>query len=301
MESHSLKRWERQTGLTLSVTLERCLFREIRAWWDVATLEKYLQLKMVPRGLRIKKFPTFTTEDKEFTTKWNLILTDCSNNLIQLLIDYKKETLVKAKAEMEHTQSELLKVATEEKYLELDQALNLKLKKEEDLIIVRKVKKFDRDRRDYDEGHVYTKRQPRYYQFRGPRSILKRTQQHKHVSFSSADDSYGFDEDTARSSFPVSSSPQSDRESLALEVFNDTSKRSFNGSVIESKNEVGEDYRRSQRTKEGNKSDAMMYTKGQQHPTQQQKAGHDEVDGNTEQQRNFQHKKKKGKFGKTQY
>ncbi|OCT91367.1 hypothetical protein XELAEV_18014420mg [Xenopus laevis] len=293
MEDACLKR--------LHEAFKRCLFREIRAWWDVATLEKYLQLKMVPRGLRIKKFPTFTTEDKDFTTKWNLILTDCSNNLIQLLIDYKKETLVKAKAEMELTRSELLKVATEEKYLELDQSLNLKLKKEEDLIIVRKVKKFDRDRRDYDEGHVYTKRQPRYYQFRGPRSILKRTQQHKHVSFSSADDSYGFDEDTARSSFPVSSSPQSDRESLALEVFNDTSKRSFNGSVIESKNEMGGDYRRSQRTKECNKSDAMMHTKGQQHPIQQQKVGHDEVDGNTEQQRNFQHKKKKGKFGKMQY
>ncbi|OCT87612.1 hypothetical protein XELAEV_18021309mg, partial [Xenopus laevis] len=179
----------------------------------------------------------------------------------------------------------LLKVATEENYFELEKSLNMKLKKEEDLIIARKVKKFDRDRRDYDEGNVYVKRQPRSYHYRGPRSILKRTPQHKHVSFSSADDSYGLDEDTARSPFPVSSSPQSDRESLALEVFNDTSKKSFDGSINESKNEIEGDYRRSQRTKECNRPEATAkQAKGQQQ-MQQQRAGPGAADGEIDQHR----------------
>lgn len=69
----------------LMFTLEKQRAQHIRTTWNILTLEQYLEKKMVPRDLRLKKNPTFPVSE-EFTSKWNEILTDCSLKLIQLLI-----------------------------------------------------------------------------------------------------------------------------------------------------------------------------------------------------------------------
>lgn len=38
--------------------LEKFLAEEVRTWWDLSTLQKYIDKEMVPRGLRVRKFPT---------------------------------------------------------------------------------------------------------------------------------------------------------------------------------------------------------------------------------------------------
>lgn len=53
--------------------LERAI-KEIRLWWDVCSLENYLKCKRIPRGLRIRKFPSFDVA--EFEQAWNGVLTD---------------------------------------------------------------------------------------------------------------------------------------------------------------------------------------------------------------------------------
>lgn len=53
---------------------------------------QYIAREMVPRGLRIKKNPTFQACEI-FTTKWNQIPSDCALKLIHLLISYEQEKL----------------------------------------------------------------------------------------------------------------------------------------------------------------------------------------------------------------
>ncbi|OCT70285.1 hypothetical protein XELAEV_18037207mg [Xenopus laevis] len=72
--------------------LETLSLKEMRTWWEIASFEKYLSLKMIPRGLRIKKYPTFLTNDDECMDQWNKILSDCSLRLMALLIDKNRQT-----------------------------------------------------------------------------------------------------------------------------------------------------------------------------------------------------------------
>lgn len=47
--------------------------------------------KKIPRGLRIKKFPSFGFGDTEFKNKWEAILNKCSLDLMLLLIEEAKK------------------------------------------------------------------------------------------------------------------------------------------------------------------------------------------------------------------
>lgn len=61
---------------------------------------------MVPRGLRIKKIPTPLFDDT-FVSKWNDILTDTSIRLMQLIVSYEEEALVKIQSDIKETQASL--------------------------------------------------------------------------------------------------------------------------------------------------------------------------------------------------
>ncbi|KAM4029807.1 uncharacterized protein ACNLHF_022317 [Anomaloglossus baeobatrachus] len=48
--------------------LEKLLSKEIKMWWDLTTIQSYLDKWMIPRGLRLKKLPT-TNYSKQFSKK----------------------------------------------------------------------------------------------------------------------------------------------------------------------------------------------------------------------------------------
>lgn len=45
----------------LTNELEKNMTLQLKAWWNATTLEEYAGKCMIPRGLRIKKSPTFQT------------------------------------------------------------------------------------------------------------------------------------------------------------------------------------------------------------------------------------------------
>lgn len=57
----------------------------------MTTLSDYWREKMIPRGLRMKKFPSFGFADPEFKHKWEAILNKCSLDLMLLLIEEAKK------------------------------------------------------------------------------------------------------------------------------------------------------------------------------------------------------------------
>lgn len=95
----------------LTSELEKCMSLQLRTWWNATTLEEYANKAMIPRGLRIKKNPTFqTTED--FTRRCNETLSECSLKLIKLLIEHeqaKLQTVSEKIAYLQETIKERLK------------------------------------------------------------------------------------------------------------------------------------------------------------------------------------------------
>ncbi|OCT97489.1 hypothetical protein XELAEV_18009716mg [Xenopus laevis] len=172
-------------------TLEKLLIKETRLWWDVATLEKYMELKILPRGLRIKKFPTFPVEDENFTLQWNETLSNCSFKLIDMLIDYKKAQLFEVKKEVSEQQDKIEQSKGVEGFAKFEALLKIKLKKEEDETVNIISRKFSRDKMDYEVGKVYVKTpmrsrfNQRSFRRSTPKSILKPPLSPKKVSFSS--------------------------------------------------------------------------------------------------------------------
>lgn len=83
--------------------LEKLLGKEMKIWWDFKTLQKYVEKQMVPRGLRIKKFPTVKYSEP-FLEKWNTILMDCSLKLMKLIVSYKEKSLDEVTIKMKETQ-----------------------------------------------------------------------------------------------------------------------------------------------------------------------------------------------------
>lgn len=61
-------------------------------WWDLTGLKQYVGKDMIPRGLRIKKFPS-TLYSEEFTLQRNNILTKCSVELMELIIQQEESLL----------------------------------------------------------------------------------------------------------------------------------------------------------------------------------------------------------------
>lgn len=70
-------------------SLEKLKSSEMRIWWDSNTLKTYMDRKMTPRDLRLKKIPT-TVYSPEFLDSWNSILSKCSLALMALIAEYEE-------------------------------------------------------------------------------------------------------------------------------------------------------------------------------------------------------------------
>lgn len=134
--------------------LEKLKLQETRIWWDLTTLQKYVDHNMIPRGLKLKKLPT-NIYSEQFKEDWNTILSNCSIQLMNLIIKNESEKL-KDLAEnitIEETKLEEFKdlstFETEHKKLEDN------ITKLEDYIMQIKKNTFQRDLFDYSHQQVY--------------------------------------------------------------------------------------------------------------------------------------------------
>lgn len=60
-------------------------------WWNLAFLQKYLELGITPRGLRIKKQCSFLDED--LTKEWWMIAEFCTTKWIKILVEQRERKL----------------------------------------------------------------------------------------------------------------------------------------------------------------------------------------------------------------
>lgn len=119
------------------------------------TLSDYWRKDMIPRGLRISKFPTFGKDDTEFKNKWEAILNKCSKDLMLLLIEEAKKERTELCNRIEEVKQTLMSRDSSEHKTEISK-IHEDIEKLSRALARSKIEKFKRDQRDYAEGTVYS-------------------------------------------------------------------------------------------------------------------------------------------------
>lgn len=168
--------------LALLKKLKSLKLKETRLWWDQATLKSYIEKQMVPRGLRINK-RTATVYSQTFTAEWNDILTQCSLDLMKLIVKYENDSLKTVGSEITRLQSIITSAVLAPNLSRLQREIEQNIQKLEAHIIETKKSKFRRDTQDYEKGQVYIRRR-RLQSASHPKSYESRSYGSRERSFS---------------------------------------------------------------------------------------------------------------------
>ncbi|KAJ1092201.1 hypothetical protein NDU88_005313 [Pleurodeles waltl] len=138
------------------IKLERLRKQELARWWDITNLKRYLELKQIPRGLRVIIFPSFEDLDPDLLGEWEHLISSTSFSMINILIkheDRKRSKLLLDIASLEEEIKSLnLVEATDKNYTIMKEILN-----EYQLYVKdKKMRKLIRDENDYSNGRIYT-------------------------------------------------------------------------------------------------------------------------------------------------
>ncbi|OCT77223.1 hypothetical protein XELAEV_18032421mg [Xenopus laevis] len=156
-----------QTNNDLSNRLLNVSKKDITLSLHSSTLIEYVKAKRIPRGLRSGLQPLNSITDPEFHIKWEGIWNKASLDAMVLTIQYLQPMINKTHKEIEEVKSKLMEAYTEktdyDKILtEIKSGLD-RFRKE---LLTRKLRKFERDTKDYAAGKVYVwkDRSPRQQQ-----------------------------------------------------------------------------------------------------------------------------------------
>lgn len=69
---------------------EKVARREINRWWEVTSLNKYIEVGRVPRGLRIFIIPTFGNPNPKLLEEWAELMATTCKGMLGLLSKYAK-------------------------------------------------------------------------------------------------------------------------------------------------------------------------------------------------------------------
>lgn len=121
-----------------------------------STLTQYCEDSHIPRGLRIQKGPSLFEEREEFRNKWIAILNKCSFDLILLIIEESLKDTEKLTQDIELLEDKLKKSSREmESFNKKMEELRNKISSFESKTKETKIKKLQRDGRDYLQNQVY--------------------------------------------------------------------------------------------------------------------------------------------------
>lgn len=141
--------------VSLSYELKKLKEKDTKLDLNSITLSDYWRRGLIPRGLRIKKFPAFGSEmNTEFKQKWESILNKCSFDLILLLIEEDKKYREVIQQEIEEINKKIEELKSDQ-WINLNKKLTEDLSKFKEQIKQEKLSKFQRDERDYREKKVY--------------------------------------------------------------------------------------------------------------------------------------------------
>ena len=95
-------------NLRLAYRIDNLKDKQTRYESHVSFLRKCLDNNITPNGLRVYCEPSIGNRDEDFLEKWHNQLTECSKALINITIEWSKNTIEKTKAEIQ-TASDRLK------------------------------------------------------------------------------------------------------------------------------------------------------------------------------------------------
>lgn len=128
----------------------------IRLLWHSIMLSEYWRVKRIPRGLRLKKTPSFGQDDPEFMQKWEKILNKCSLDLMLLVIEKTTAEREKTSASIKQTEAQLKAQTDADTFSTISDQINASLKTFQAELQNYKIEKYERDTKDYSDGRVYT-------------------------------------------------------------------------------------------------------------------------------------------------
>lgn len=120
----------------------------------ITNLSDYWREKLIPRGLRIQKCPSFNTEDREFKIKWEAILHKCSLDLILLLIEHDKKEREAVQDKLGEIKSKISEIDDDKKKT-LEDKLKQDIESHTETVKQDKIQIFKRNKDDLRQGKVY--------------------------------------------------------------------------------------------------------------------------------------------------
>ncbi|CAH2306502.1 Hypothetical predicted protein, partial [Pelobates cultripes] len=129
--------------------LGKLMEREVQIWWDIATLDFYVNNNIVPRGLRLFERSTYKRHDPTLLKKWDQLLDKGSLLLMVFLINEKKKDLTQLDQEITELKIAIRPLVENGEYVELLDTIERRVKDIEMNIRENKRKKILRDQADY--------------------------------------------------------------------------------------------------------------------------------------------------------
>lgn len=129
---------------------------EQNKWWDLTTLQKYIDVGRIPRGLRIFITPTFNDPDPELVTEWAENSHGCSIVMLTLLVKYARKECDRQSGIIEDITKQLKNLCGQEEFTSDMEKLESKLDKIESEIKAKKQRKFQRALVDYERSQILT-------------------------------------------------------------------------------------------------------------------------------------------------
>ncbi|XP_077107153.1 uncharacterized protein LOC143764903 [Ranitomeya variabilis] len=131
------------------------LIRKTKIWWTKTSLDKYVELKIIPRGLRVQLFPTFDLNNDDLLRKWIEAANTCSITFMQIIIEHNNLSLKKLDEEIDSLLATIQKEIQGDALSRCLQDIEKELEKCEKNISDGKKRKFARDVGDFEMKKIF--------------------------------------------------------------------------------------------------------------------------------------------------
>lgn len=135
--------------------LKHNIEKQIRVWWDIATIEMYITEKITPRRLRWDISPNDAVNDKGLMEDWYKFFNDSENALLGKIVIRRRHKLKNIETEILQIRDQLVPFLESREYKEKENKLQEAMTKYDKEIQLKKQKKFRRDVLDYKNQQVY--------------------------------------------------------------------------------------------------------------------------------------------------
>lgn len=136
--------------------LEQLMRKELGLSLHASTLTQYLKVQRIPRGLRSNLTPILLKDDVEYQQKWYALSNRYSLDLMYLTVQHLQIAVKNVKVEVEKTEVELKNTSTPEDFNKIHEELKVTIHKLKEQLMANKLKKYERDTKDYLHNKVYT-------------------------------------------------------------------------------------------------------------------------------------------------